>query len=578
MDQISWEVERAARREAEATAARIARLQAATGALAAARTPGEVAQVALGAAISALGGQGGFVLVEGARGGLAVLRSHGAREEAVARAAADAQTPAGECFRGVAPVFVEDRASLLARYPRVETLQGDPFGEALAALPLELEGRPLGVLAVAFAEPHRFPEEDRAFAAALASQSAQALERARLFVAERLARAEAVAARTRLAFLDQVSALLAEASGEDDMLAGLVRLAVPALGEWAGIYVAKDSGDLALAASSGPASLGAAVDGHLRKDPRGRLSRTSLCGEPLVVKDFPPALAGSAPAAVLAPLCLKRKSIGAFVVASAEAAGRFGAADLALASDVAHRTALAVEHARLLREATLAAAAREEFLHVASHELRGPLGTLRLTVQLLGREAAKRDLQGIESRLRMLDRQAQKLVRLSDALLDVSRITAGRIELARDQGDLAAVVRDVAAGFEDEARDCGSELRVDAAGPAPCAFDAARIEQVVSNLLSNALKYGRGGPVRISAALDGTRARVEVEDRGIGIAPEDQERIFGRFERAVSGRQYSGLGLGLWIARRLVEAHGGRILVRSAPGEGSTFAVELPAS
>jgi signal transduction histidine kinase len=294
------------------------------------------------------------------------------------------------------------------------------------------------------------------------------------------------------------------------------------------------------------------------------------------VKDFPPAPGGSAPAAVLAPLCLKRKSIGAFVVASAEAAGRFGAADLALAADVAHRTALAVEHARLLREATLAAAAREEFLHVASHELRGPLGTLRLTVQLLGREVAKRDVGGIESRLRMLDRQAQRLVRLSDALLDVSRITAGRIELARDDGDLATLVRDVAAGFEDEARDCGSELRVDAPGPVRCAFDAARVGQVVTNLLSNALKYGRGGPVRVSAALDGSRARVEVEDHGIGIAPGDQERIFGRFERAVSARQYSGLGLGLWIARRIVEAHGGRIRVRSAPGQGSTFTVELP--
>jgi signal transduction histidine kinase len=361
------------------------------------------------------------------------------------------------------------------------------------------------------------------------------------------------------------------------MLSGLARLSVPVLGDWAGVFVADEAGRLELAAAAGPSSLGSAVEAHLRADPRERLAATSRCGEPLVLDDFPPGPGGPAPSAILAPLCLKRKSIGAFAVARAGAARCLDGADLALAADVARRTALAVEHARLLREATLAAAAREEFLHVASHELRGPLGTLKLTVQILGRDVRNGDLEAVERRMRVLDRQAQKLVRLSDMLLDVSRITAGRVELSREPGDLAALVRDVAEGFRDEVRDGRTPIRVDARMPVPCTFDAARMEQVVSNLLSNAVKYGSGQPVRIAARLEGGRARVDVEDQGIGIAREDQERIFGRFERAVPGGRYGGLGLGLWIARQIVVAHGGRIGVDEAPGDaGAIFYFELP--
>jgi signal transduction histidine kinase len=161
-------------------------------------------------------------------------------------------------------------------------------------------------------------------------------------------------------------------------------------------------------------------------------------------------------------------------------------------------------------------------------------------------------------------------------LLDVSRITAGRLDLAREPGDLVAFVHDIVARLEDEAADAGVEIRVDAPGEVRCAFDAARMDQVVSNLISNALKYGSAAPVEVRVRSGGGRAILEVEDHGIGIAPEDQERIFDRFERAVSPRHFAGIGLGLWIVRQLVEAHGGTIRVRSAPDHGATFTVELP--
>jgi signal transduction histidine kinase len=403
-------------------------------------------------------------------------------------------------------------------------------------------------------------------------------ERARLVEAVREARADAEAARRRLAFLDDVSALLAESGEDGEMLSGLARLAVPALGEWAGVLVTTEQATLRLAASSGDAALGAAAEVHVRADPGGRVAAALRGGEPVRIDGIPVPPGSRIAAALVAPLCLKRRSLGALVVAGDAPLACLSEVDRTLVADVAHRTALAVEHARLLREATLAAAAREEFLHVASHELRGPLGTLRLTVQLLTRDVGGSEPEAVVARLRILDRQAARLVRLSDALLDVSRITSGRIELAREPGDLAALVRDVASVYRDEAEDLGSPLEVAADGPVRCSFDAARMEQVISNLVSNAIKYGRGHPVRIAARLDGDHARVDVEDRGIGIAPTDLERIFGRFERAVSGRQYAGLGLGLWIVRRLVDAHGGTVRVRSALGQGSTFTVELPVS
>ena len=575
--EATWEVERIARRAAEASVARIARLQAATAALSASRTPDEVADAALGAGIAALDGASGFVLVDGG-GVLTVLRCSGVSETAARRAAsASFPNPSAEAFRTGASVFVEDRGDLFARYPGLATTGEAVHADAVVSLPLTLDGRTLGVLSVGFEGVRRFGEEDRALAHALAGQCAQALDRARLFVSERRARAEAEAARARLAFLDGLSAHLGEGEDEAQMLAGVARLAVPALADWAGLFVSGEGGEIVLSAEAGPRALGAAVEAHLRSDPLLRLARACGCGPPVAVHDFPEDGAGrSVGSAAVAGLCLQRRALGALVIAAGDPLRRYGQEDLALIADVAHRTALAVEHVRLLRAATAAAQAREEFLQVASHELRGPIGTLRLTVELLGRDTKRGRTDSLSDRLRVIDRQAGRLARLSDMLLDVSRITAGRLDLAREPGDLVAFVHDIVARLEDEAADAGVEIRVDAPGEVRCAFDAARMDQVVSNLISNALKYGSAAPVEVRVRSGGGRAILEVEDHGIGIAPEDQERIFDRFERAVSPRHFAGIGLGLWIVRQLVEAHGGTIRVRSAPDHGATFTVELP--
>jgi signal transduction histidine kinase len=142
--------------------------------------------------------------------------------------------------------------------------------------------------------------------------------------------------------------------------------------------------------------------------------------------------------------------------------------------------------------------------------------------------------------------------------------------------DLTAVTREVLDQFAAELARAGCATELEAPHPVLGRWDPLRIEQVVANLLSNACKYGAGKPIRISVEVNGDRARLSVRDHGIGIAPADRERIFERFERAASARHYGGLGLGLYITRQVVEAHGGTIRVVSHTGAGSTFAVELP--
>ncbi len=175
-------------------------------------------------------------------------------------------------------------------------------------------------------------------------------------------------------------------------------------------------------------------------------------------------------------------------------------------------------------------------------------------------------------------RSGRRLEQLVQGLLDVSRIAAGRLELQVEDVDLAVLVREACERFEDEAKKCETELRLRVEGTLPGRWDPLRLDQVLTNLLSNAIKYGRGQPVDVTVEGSAASALIRVQDHGIGIAPEHHDRIFGRFERAVSNRHFGGLGLGLWITRQLVEAMSGRISVKSAPGEGATFTVELPRS
>jgi signal transduction histidine kinase len=244
-----------------------------------------------------------------------------------------------------------------------------------------------------------------------------------------------------------------------------------------------------------------------------------------------------------------------------------------------------VDSARLLQSLGLAeeaVATRDEFLLVASHELRTPLTPLGLRLQLLRRELSLPPPHSSPERaglhLDVAQRQVKKLVELVDDLLDVSRISAGRLELHPARMDLTQGVREAVRRFEPEALRAGCALTLEVDEALMGRVDPLRFEQVLDNLLSNALKYGAGKPVHVRLERRDGRARLTVRDEGLGIAPEALERIFDRFERAVSGRHFGGLGLGLYIVRRIVSASGGTISAASVPGQGATFTVELPLS
>jgi signal transduction histidine kinase len=242
-----------------------------------------------------------------------------------------------------------------------------------------------------------------------------------------------------------------------------------------------------------------------------------------------------------------------------------------------------LEHARqrqaaLLEESRRAVHVRDEFLSVASHELRTPITTLSLQIEDLPRLLERKNaLDGDTARrLKTIRRQIDRLAALVTALVDVSRITSGRLQLSREHADLVDIVRSVAERFCDDAQRSGSSLRFEDHEPIWGEFDVSRIDQVATNLLSNAIRYGLGKPIAIGVAANGKGSRFWVADQGIGIPPEHQGRIFQQFERATPSTNYAGLGLGLWISRQLVEAMGGTISVRSAVDAGSVFTVELP--
>jgi len=236
-----------------------------------------------------------------------------------------------------------------------------------------------------------------------------------------------------------------------------------------------------------------------------------------------------------------------------------------------------------VRELRDAVAARDQFIAVAGHELRNPMGSIVLGVSNL-LFVARRDNSlppWATTRLDALERQARNFVRRATTLLDVSRLASGELRLDCDLVSLSDVVTEVAREMAVEAERARCEFRLAIQGGIEGWWDRTAIEQITVNLLSNAVKYGAGHPIEASVSSsvspEGRSATLMVRDYGVGISEDNRARIFERFERAVAPRgMQPGFGLGLWITRQLVAAHGGQIVVESEPGVGSSFTATLP--
>ncbi len=265
--------------------------------------------------------------------------------------------------------------------------------------------------------------------------------------------------------------------------------------------------------------------------------------------------------------------------------GCFGEREKDLIEGLAQQAAIAVENATLYQNSQKAIATREEFLNIASHELKTPITSMQIQFQSAMRMIRKKNSAvfepaNVEKRISLAIRQLEKMQKLIEEMLDSSRISLGKFEIQREPIDLRHMVKELIERYEEQFRarnisvlaDLGAEKVIEYEG------DEYRLEQVFSNLLNNAIKYGDGGPIEIQFLCADHQILFSVKDHGAGIAEENLPKVFERYERLVSSNNISGLGLGLYISKNIVEAHGGEISVESVVGEGSTFTVKLPQS
>ncbi len=463
-------------------------------------------------------------------------------------------------------------------------------------VPMVAGGETLGVISLMRAAPDRpYGEADLAIAEELAHRAGLAVDSARLY---RQARRREETAR----FFAEASVLLSSSLDFKSICERLASLVVPTFADWCGVDLVQD-GELRRIAIAhvDPAKIEIAWESRRRfppdpNAPRGphavvRTGRSELVDE---ISDG--MLANAAQneehlrfmrdlgmrSLILVPLVAGGRPIGVLNLVWAESGRRYGREDLEMMEELGRRAGLAIENARLYHEARVAVKLRDEFLSIASHELKTPLTSLRLKVDGILRAATKR--RSIEpatliARIEGVDKQLARLTELVDALLDVSRAAAGRLELTLDEVDLVVVVRDVAERFKDELRSAGCALSIVVAGskgPIIGRWDRLRLDEVVTNFLSNAIKYGASKPIQIRVSASQDRALLEIEDHGIGISAGDQQRLFKRFARVVSPRNYGGFGLGLWIVKVLIEAMGGEVAVESTVGVGSVFRAAIP--
>jgi len=359
----------------------------------------------------------------------------------------------------------------------------------------------------------------------------------------------------RALFLADAMRLLASLDVEQ-ALDGVAHLAVPNLGDGCAIDLFGDGGPRRLIAVSRDTRMPISPEVH----------PTVFGGHPIIYRVAAVSYLG-------VPLLMKGHLVGAITLAAA-LHRKYTASDLELAEELARRAALSIDNARSYRSAQEALHARDEFLTIAAHEIRGPLNSLHMAVQSI--RQAKAPPEALPRLLEIVERQDRRISQLVDDLLDLGRIRAGRLRLEYEEVNLGEVIHDVAARLGPELARSGSLLTVSAQGQVVGQWDRSRLDQVVSNLVSNAVKFGLGKPIEITIGTRGGSTVLFVKDHGMGIEPEAHERIFKPFERGVSVRHYGGLGLGLHIVKTIVDALGGSVSVASEPGSGSTFMVELP--
>jgi signal transduction histidine kinase len=463
-------------------------------------------------------------------------------------------------------------------------------------VPMMVRGQILGVISLMRGAGRTpFAKGDVDTAGELAHRAALAIDNARLY-------RDARRREGTMRFFAEASTLLSSSLDHVSICERLAHLVVPSFADWCGVELA-EGGELRPIAIAHVDStkVETARQMRLRYPPEPAAARgphaVLRTGRAELIREVTEEMASRGArneehlrfirdlglrSVLIVPLVAGGRPIGVLNLVWAESNRRYGSEDLEMTRELGRRAGLAVENARLYNEARAAVKLRDEFLSIASHELKTPLTSLRLKVDGILRITGKADrtpadLAKLASRVQGVDKQVGRLTELVDALLDVSRATSGQLQLRLEDVDLVAVTKAVAERFKDDLVSAGCSLSLVVTEKAIHGrWDRLRLDEVITNFLSNAIKYGAGKPVQIRVSATKTVATVEIEDQGIGISPDDQRRLFERFARVVSPEHYGGFGLGLWIVKLLVEAMGGKVAVRSAVGTGSVFSAELP--
>ncbi len=416
------------------------------------------------------------------------------------------------------------------------------------------------------------------------------------FHREEIAHAEAAKAERRSAFLAEASRLLAGSLDYETTLASVARLAAPVFAGWCTVDLIQDDGsdrrlvdapmDQSRDAPAHTLQRGQALDPNTQVISEVlKTGQARLISEPLdapsesVVGDAEqqePARKFGATSVVVVPIVGRGQTLGAITFVAADRDRRYGPADVMLADDIASRCALAIDNARLHRQAREAQHQRETFISMIAHDLCQPLTAIRGYVDILGHSKVPQDVQ--ERARDVIRLETGRIARLVEDLADAAHLAAGQFQIQPVSCDLAEIARvqvDLA-----RARIERHTLHLDAPREkVPTMCDRDRIAQVLSNLLVNAINYTTDGEIRVRVWVEGDQARLAVSDEGQGIPPDGLDVIFEPHRRLSNngdGVEPKGAGLGLHIARGIVHAHGGRIWVESAEGRGATFILSLP--
>ncbi len=418
-------------------------------------------------------------------------------------------------------------------------------------------------------------------------------------IREQVANEEFAAAQRRMSVLAEASRLLDASLDYEATLQEVAHVAVRTLADWCIVHLLEEDGSIRwLALAHGdPAKEAVARELQSRYPATEGVARVLKTGKSEVYANIPEsqrmARARDAEhlrmlreldskAVMIVPLSARGRMLGALSLISTQRDRGYGAADLAIAEELARRCAHAVDNARLHQEARLALKARDRFVQIASHELRTPIARVKGYAEMLLAAHTDGDLteEMLQRSLRRIDNASDRLAGLVRDLLDVSRISAGNLPLRLRPVGVTELVREVASRYQEQLSGSGA-LLVDIVGsPGMVTADPDRLEQVLTNLLDNAVKYSpEGAELRLRLQPKARGVLLEVQDRGIGLPPGAAERIFEPFSRASNAeeRQITGMGLGLYICRNIIEQHRGRIWAASkGEGHGVLMSVWLP--